>query len=109
MLNLNHPFVCMHYVYHTPYKSLGCYTINIKYACCTKQKKQWTHELIFKGHLHKYDMNKLNMLIFSLGVTRKDKIRNGSEEQLKLNGLEIKWDGLDKHTGEMVNVLVEGC
>lgn len=30
------------------------------------------------------------MLIFSLGVTRKDKIRNVSEEQLKLNGLEIK-------------------
>lgn len=34
-------------------------------------------------------MNKLNMLIFSLGVTRKDKIRNVSEEQLKLNELEI--------------------
>lgn len=34
-------------------------------------------------------MNKLNMLIFSLGVTRKDKIRNESEEQLKLNELEI--------------------
>lgn len=30
------------------------------------------------------------MLIFSLEVTRKDKIRNVSEEQLKLNGLEIK-------------------
>lgn len=34
-------------------------------------------------------MNKLNMLIFSLGVTREDKIRNVSEEQLKLNELEI--------------------